>query len=74
MTSLFPTMLDESIIQSNTSSFSSLVILIRKKKDDTWRFRVNYRALNSITIKDNFPILTIEELLANYNSCFHKMF
>lgn len=54
-------MLDEGIIQPFNSPFSSLIVLI-KKKDGTWRFCTDYRALNVVTIKDCFPLPTVEEL------------
>lgn len=54
-------LLDSSLIQHSRNPFSSPVLLV-KKKDGTWHMCVDYCALNSITVKDRFP-LTIDELL-----------
>lgn len=50
------------IICPNCNPYSFPIILV-KKKDQSWRLCIYFRALNKQTIKDKFLIPVIEELL-----------
>lgn len=55
-------MLTNGIIQHSKSPFSSPVLMV-KKKDMSWRFCVDFRHLNALTVKSQFPIPLMEEIL-----------
>jgi hypothetical protein len=55
-------MLESSIVVPNLSPSASLVLLV-KKKDNSWRFCVDYRKINSISVTNKFPLPIIDEFL-----------
>ena len=55
-------MLAEGVIRPSNSPYASNVVLAMKKTAD-WRFCINYRPLNKVTISDKYPLPRIADLV-----------
>ena len=55
-------MLKNDIVRPSMSPWASPIVLVRKK-DGTWRFCVDFRKLNDVTVKDAFPLPQINDLI-----------
>ncbi len=56
------TMLENNLIEPARGPWASPILFVRKK-DGTYRFCVDYRALNAKTIKDRYPLPRMEDCL-----------
>ena len=67
-------MLKNKQIRPSKSQYSAPILLI-KKSDGTYRFIVDYRKLNNITVQDKFPLPNLEQaiqLVGGY--CYYTKF
>lgn len=55
-------LLADGIIEESCSPWASPVVLV-KKKCGAWRFCVDYRRLNSVTIQDSHPLPRVDDTL-----------
>ena len=55
-------LLEKGLIETSSGVWSPLVVLVQKK-DDSWRFCIDYRRLNAVTKQDAYPIPRIDESL-----------
>ena len=55
-------MLQKGLMQPSSSSFSSPILLV-KKKDGSYRFCVDFRHLNALTMKSKFPVPVFDQLM-----------
>jgi len=59
-------MLKAGVIRKSKSPYASPVVLVRKP-DGSWRFCVNYRRFNKMSLSDNYPVVGIQQKLSGLN-------
>ncbi|KAL4021245.1 hypothetical protein IC575_020039 [Cucumis melo] len=66
MEKLVEEMLASEVMRPSKSPFTNLVLLVQRK-NGSWCFCVDYRAVNNATVLDKFSIPVVEELLDELN-------
>jgi len=59
---ILDSMLQSGVIEPSTSPWASPVCLVRKK-DNSYRFCVDYRKVNAVTKRDAFPVSDVQDAL-----------
>ena len=62
--------LDAGVIRPSNSPWCNVVVLVRKK-DGSLRFCIDFRKLNSLTVKDSHPLPHICEMLESLAGAAH---
>nr|GEU87172.1 putative reverse transcriptase domain-containing protein [Tanacetum cinerariifolium]GEW62153.1 putative reverse transcriptase domain-containing protein [Tanacetum cinerariifolium] len=52
---------DKGFIRPSSSSWGASILFV-KKKDGSFRMRIDYRELNKLTVKNRYPLLRIDDL------------
>ena len=55
-------MKDAGVIEPSNSDWASPPVLVRKK-DNSWRYCIDFRALNAVTVKDAYPLPPIDDCI-----------
>ncbi|CAF4919115.1 unnamed protein product, partial [Rotaria sp. Silwood1] len=68
--SIINKLLEAGLIRESQSPYAAPALLV-KKKDQTWRLVIDYKKLNAITIKDNYPLPNMEATLQTLGAGYH---
>lgn len=55
-------LIDKGIVRTSTSEYASPIVLVKKKSGDI-RLCVDYRAINKITLRENWPLPLIDDCI-----------
>lgn len=59
-------LLEKKVIRPSSSPYASAIVIVRKKNGEL-RICIDYRPLNAVTVRDNYPLPLIEDCLEYLN-------